>query len=164
MPLSYFPVHDSRQVSSAFEEFQDLVESSDDAPQQQAPKPKKQQKPRSSQSQIPQLRAILARASMLMPLPYPPCQCRALPHLCLPRPMMSAIQQIIPARAELRSSSCSSESIYNLRYSSSSPTSRASHQRPEVTLRRIPCAEETMDIHIQNLHRSFENMTVATVS
>jgi hypothetical protein len=35
MPPSYFPADDARQVSSASKEFQDLVESLDDAPSQQ---------------------------------------------------------------------------------------------------------------------------------
>jgi hypothetical protein len=168
MPSSYFPVQDSRQVSLAAEEFQDLVKSSDDTPYQQAPEPKKLQKPRSSQPQIPQLRAILVRPSLLMPLL--PLSMPRLSQLLPARPVISAIQQIISARPELRSLSCLSESTHSSRYnspssiSSTSSTSRASYQWPRNPLRRIPCGEATMDIHIQNLHRSFENMIVASVS
>jgi hypothetical protein len=98
MPALYFPAQDSRQWSSASEEFQDLLESSDDTPYKRAPEPKKPQKPRSPQPQIPQPRAILVPPLSAYATP---CLCPTPPILCLLRPVMPTIHQIMLPRAKL---------------------------------------------------------------
>jgi hypothetical protein len=147
MPSSYFPAQDSRQVSSAFEEFQDLVESLDDAPYQQAPEPKKRQKPRSSQPC-----AILPRPSLLMPIPSTP----------LPSPAGDADNSADHARQSRIAPNCAARTAHL-----SQPTVRnlilpvlpAEHGNsgPENPLRRISLAEAIMALHFPNLHCSFEN-------